>query len=439
MKTLRVFEHQTILKDQLLNFHFGSKIKREVLAAPYIHELWKLYDEKAKPFFKTTRKGICFQEYVGVIKVLDLTIEILPKADNYPITQENLEATENKWQSILIDMLRQCHLINTPSISDAFLKLHSNSILDLYIEQFINEVNSLIRQGLINRYRKIEGNCNTLKGKLLIGKHIQKNFVHQERFYVSQTRYDKNHLLHQILYQAIGILPGLCNSQALVSECHRLRLNFPEIDKIKITESLFDEITYDRKSSPYQLSIQIAKLLLLNYRPDLSSGNYNSIAILFNMNQLWEEYIYRVLLKAKPNGVEIYNQKSIKFWESGSKGRNIRPDLIIKTPDCKIVIDTKWKNIFDDVANIGLDDLRQMFAYHHYFEANECYLLYPGENVPLRSGLFNGKYFFGKEELEKKRCGYIIKKAWHNKLDSTKSFLNRELGTEIFQELGLID
>jgi 5-methylcytosine-specific restriction enzyme subunit McrC len=444
MKTLKVFEHQTISVDQLLTFYYGKEPRKEELESKYIDALWKLYDDKKRPFFRPTRKGVCFTEYVGVVKVLNLTIEILPKADNQKTSLDDpiaLKREENKWQSILIDMLKVCHLIETPSISDAHLKTRSNSILDLYIERFINEVNTLIRQGLIKRYRKVEGNSNALKGKLLIGQHIQKNLVHQERFYIAQTQYDKNHLLHKIIAKAIDILPELCNSQSLISECYALKLNFPEVDDVKITESLFDRISFDRKSDPYQIAIQIAKMLLLNYRPDLSTGANNSIAILFNMNQLWEEYIYRILNKVKPESVKaIYNQKSTGFWEAPGTKRTLKPDIVIETKDFgNIVLDTKWKNINSDLSNISMDDLRQMYAYHHFYQASKCYLLYPGNTEPIKDGAFCRTNFFRGEELQSKHCGLIISKSWNEKTEMNNSFLNKDLADQIYISLGLLN
>jgi len=443
MKTLKVFEHQTITVGQSLIFYRGRELKREPLKKEYIDALWKLYDVKKRPFFKPTRNGVCFNAYVGVVKVLNLTIEILPKADNRRINFDDLKglkADENKWQSILLDMLRVCSLINTPSVSDAHLKTRNNSILDLYIERFITEVNTLMRQGLIKKYRKIENSSTALKGKLLIGKHIQKNIVHQERFFIAQTQYDKNHLLHQILAKAIAILPNICSNKFLLSECHSLKLNFPEVDDIKISESLFDKLNFDRKSSAYQIAIQIAKMLLLNYRPDLSTGSNHSIAILFNMNQLWEEYVYRILQKSKPQSVKmIYNQKATRFWETDGSRRYLKPDIIIESATSeKIVIDTKWKNINNDPSKIGIDDLRQMYAYHHFFEAKQCFLLYPGSAMPVKNGAFYNKYFFGTEEPASKHCGLIISKAWNESSVNGKTFLNTLLGKEIYESLGLI-
>jgi 5-methylcytosine-specific restriction enzyme subunit McrC len=412
-----------------------------------------MYDEEKRPFFKPTRNGIRFCEWVGVIKVLDLTVEILPKADklNDFDTKEAQVKEQNKWQSILIDMLKVCHSLDTPSVSDASLKLKSNSILDLYIQRFINEVNYLINAGLIKKYRKEEINSTALKGKLLLQKHITKNIVHKERFYVSRTTYDRDHKWHQILFKAIQLLPLICNNQYLVSLCYQLQLNFPEVKDIKVDASLFDNLVYDRKSEPYKPAIQIAKLFLLNYRPDVSFGSTHSIAILFDMNKLWEEYIYRMLQKANKGRCVVHNQRSTKFWNFDNTNRYLKPDIVLQkeigndelgNPKYEyIVIDTKWKNIYDDVKNIAMEDLRQMFAYHHYFDASKCYLLYPGtpKKPNDNHGTFTNSTYFKENKLAEidKKCGVIISQAWL-KNEESKSYLDKNIGVTILKELGII-
>lgn len=437
MRTLKVFEYQTIKAGSELLFYRGGEAILEKLDEKYITALWKMYDEKKRPFFTPARGGIKFCQWVGVIKVLDLTLEILPKADrgeNFKSEQE-----QQKWQSILIDMLRICRMLDTPSVSEASLKLKSNAILDLYIERFINDVNYLLNNGLIKKYRKEESNSTALKGKLVLQKHITKNIVHQERFYISKTTYDKDHILHQILAKAIKILPLICNNQYLISRCYQLQLNFPEVKDLKIDEGTFNKLVFDRKSEQYKSALQIAKLLLLNYRPDISSGSAHSIAILFDMNKLWEEYIYRMLVKANDGSLTIHNQRSTSFWEHRSGKRYLKPDIVIETKDKNyIVIDTKWKNIYSEVRNIAMDDLRQMFAYHHYFDSSKCFLLYPGiDNV--EEGGFSGKSYFNVNDLSGKSCGVIVSEAWiKDQKIERKTYLNKNIGTVILGRLNLI-
>jgi 5-methylcytosine-specific restriction enzyme subunit McrC len=74
--------------------------------------------------------GIKLSHYVGALQTGDLTIEILPKAD----AQKSPDST--LWQSVLLDLLRECKLIKMESLTHAGLRLRPNAILDLYVEIF---------------------------------------------------------------------------------------------------------------------------------------------------------------------------------------------------------------------------------------------------------------------------------------------------------------
>ncbi len=130
------------------------------------------------------------------------------------------------------------------------------------------------------------------------------------------------------------------------------------------------------------------------------------------MNKLWEEYIYRMLQKANQGRFIIHNQKSTAFWSDKKTIRKLKPDIVIETKGEEkkyIVIDTKWKNIYGNVKNVAMEDLRQMFAYHHYFDAAHCYLLYPGDKKESK-GAFTHKSLFSSSDFvsEQKHCGVMV-------------------------------
>src|SRR6056297_2360708 len=129
-KTISVFEHEKLtLKSEP---KFTSKV---------FEQLEKYYGTNGTPYFSLIHKGVKFNQFVGVIQVGDTSIEVLPKTDR---------STPDKstWRSVLIQMLRITSGIEATATSRSNLKLHSNSIFDLYIELFIKECEKLSHQGL---------------------------------------------------------------------------------------------------------------------------------------------------------------------------------------------------------------------------------------------------------------------------------------------------
>ncbi len=340
---------------------------------------------KSFPYYTLVHNGVRFCEYVGVLQVGKTAIEILPKADK--------GNDENKWRKMLIEMLRAVGIFNIHAPSSADLTLKPNAILDLYFELFLKETESLLHKGLIKRYRRTEGNCTALKGSLQFSKHIQQNLVRQERFYTKHSIYDREHPLNCVLYKTIHLLHRINTNAALSSRIGALLLNFPELPDINVNAAFFEKIEYSRKTEPYKKAIEIAKLLLLNYHPDLSTGRNDVLALMFDMNLLWEQFVYKSLrLYLKDYNVRA--QTSKPFWGTVK----MKPDILIEKDNETIVLDTKWKNIGDN--NPSPEDLRQMYAYSKFHNNAVTALVYPSEN----ESVYKSNNF---KEDNGKECGVL--------------------------------
>lgn len=358
-KRIQVFEHAILYFDEVYD---GMKFEKHHYIA--LSKLNTLHNDK---YFDIRHNGIKFKQFVGVIQVDGLTIEILPKIDN---NNEDI----NVWQGVLIEMLKVTKKLKVQKVGNAHVNKQNIHLLDIYFEWFLSEVQLLIHQGLIKQYYKETGNVKALKGKLEFAGHIQKNLVHKERFYTTHQVYDKDHLVHQVLNQALGIVEQFSKGNYLYSTCKSIQLDFPEVKAIKANEATFSKIPKSRKTAPYKTALEIARLIILNFAPNVLSGKENMLALLFDMNSLWEEYVL-VRLKQSEKEVTIYGQQSTTFWNYIS----IRPDIVIESGTKKFIIDTKWKNI--NGGKPSTDDLRQMYVYNDYWKSDKAMLLYPSNKT----------------------------------------------------------
>lgn len=393
-KPITVFEHETL------------KIGNKEFEAEHLESLQRYYGNGV-PYFDLLHNGVKFKEYVGVIQAGQTIIEVLPKADR---NKESSEATETKWRKVLVGMLKVVGAFQVRSTSQSSLTLKSNHILDLYFELFIKEVEGLLHQGLIKQYRKSEGNRTALKGALVFSKHIQENLVHQERFYSRHSVYDVQHQLHAILYKTLCLLKRINTNINLHSRIGAVLLHFPPMPDIRVSDETFERITFTRKIRDYEPAISIARLLLLRYHPDLSAGRNDVLALMFDMNLLWEQFLFVSLRKHLKDEYTVRPQTTKLFWKPDEGySSSMKPDIWIQGKDVSIVLDTKWKHIGD--FNPSPDDLRQLYVYREYYNAHKVALVYPGETTAYRRGNY---YDILQEKISDEECAVICIKPTAN-------------------------
>tara|TARA_R110000737_G_scaffold350099_2_gene388110 strand:+ start:685 stop:1980 length:1296 start_codon:yes stop_codon:yes gene_type:complete len=397
---MRVFEHEklTIYSDKM-----GRRLTRAQLDSLIIFNT-----ENKNKYFTVIHNGVKFSQYVGVIQVGKLTIEILPKADKLSTTDDNDYLL---WRNVLLDMLCISNRISVDAIHEANLKKRHNSILDLYFSIFVSQLEVIVRRGLFKEYKSNSSNLPTLKGKLNFSKNIQYNIVRKDRFYTDHQVYSYNHRINQVLSKALDAIDSLSVNHQILDRVKYLKSLFPEQQSIVIQESTFTRIRMSRKLKPYQEILKIAEIILLNYSPEIKSGGTKLLALLFDMNMLWESFIYLMLVRVQDDNFKVKEQQSQKFWND----RNVRPDIVVEYHDQTFVIDTKWKVI--DVDRASDSDLKQLYVYNMYWDAPISMLLYPGssDKDPIVGSYHKGQP--NNQKINKCILSFISVLDENNKLD----------------------
>lgn len=396
--TIRVYEHAIL--------RVGSKQGGSCFTQNHLEQLVQLEARHGQKYFSLVQRGVRFKQYVGAIGLGNLTIEILPK----------LESEEEGWQKVLLDLLKINQFGSWEGISEANLGLHPSSMLDIYVQIFLQAIEKALLRGLSKAYRTEELNGRFLQGRLLVARQIQHNHIRKDRFFVNRQDYDYDHPFNQMMLAALAVIGSQSLQLQLQQRCQQyislfhsfgVRLNYA-FDFEKIRHQLFE--AEDIKV------FELCQMILEHAQPDVRSGSFGILALLFDMNALFEGYIYHSLASFRKEGVHVRRQEVRPFWQK----QWIRPDIVLDLEGQRFVLDTKWKRLSGSQPSAA--DLKQVFVYARYFGAQHAILLYPSQNKEDLLGL---SYHPTPKEDHPVTCSLLFAEVLSN------GRLNRRIGEEL--------
>lgn len=325
-------------------------------------------------------KCLRFINYVGVIALDNLVIEILPKI--------SLSGEASEDRRALIFMLSKCRKLNIRA--EEFMGSNSinKTLIDIIGEIFYRELSREVQKGIYNEYVSVENSIGNIKGKLLVTKHSKVNRFNKSKAYCAYDEFTEDNFFNRILKRTLDYLLREVKNERLKSNLRILERSFEEVSDEFIDKHYLNRYKLNRRNERFKNSFELAKMILNGSMGDNSKGKDFGFTLLFEMNYLYEEYIGVVLkeIMCEEEDTFVSTQEKSKYLLYNQKRNreeiSLKPDIVVyKGGIPKIIIDTKWKRgTRNGKENYSQGDVYQMYAYiTSYKECEKCVLLYPKE------------------------------------------------------------
>ncbi len=174
------------------------------------------------------------------------------------------------------------------------------------------------------------------------------------------------------------------------------------------------KIYFNRMNERFRIPYIYAKMILDNQFM-LSGNGFNNMALIFDMNILFERFFAQFICRNKKKifenqtpqiRVQEVNNNFI-YDSSGKVIRLTKPDLILCFNERRYIFDTKYKKLdepqidrpkdrYDKVHSIAQSDLYQMYTYSQIYNSQDTILVFPGFDSKLSK-----PYSFTKNDNKK--------------------------------------
>ncbi len=350
-----------------------------------LYDRLKRFDQRGRPeserVFSWGDESTRTTQWVGVIQMPGLQVEVLPKVD---------EADDDQVRRNLLYMLAVAGKVPVRDRDIARLASRKAPLSETLVALFADRLRRELLRGPERAYIGREENLRRFKGKLLIAQHTLRNAAHRERFFCRYDEFSEDTLMNRIFRAACRRLLDVMHTPSTQDKLRHCLLLLDEVEDVFIHDELFDQINITRQNERFADVLHFCRLILQERSPTVQSGRERSFSLLFDMNRVFEDFVAAFLKKQvipRLDGYRLYPQaKNQRLHLMTSKGRGVlplRPDLLIRASDGRrFVLDTKWKQLSGEGARggVGTDDLYQLYAYTRRYECRRSVLLYPQVN-----------------------------------------------------------
>ena len=363
MKSIRLIEHESA---EVVDYPHDTKLNfLDIEALERVQRSMKV-----EAFNWAGRNQVKATQYVGMLASAGARLEILPKIDGLD---------EGHTRRILMRMIGIAWdvLVQEGEVTDH--ECQNSDLLELLIRSFARRLQEQIRAGVSRAYRRHEDDLSRLRGKMDITRQFTKLAASPQKLACRYDEFTADITLNRLLLCAVIFLRRQSVSASTQRLLNEIVAHFSDVRLVSASEALATKFAPDRVNQRWEILARLARLFLLSEYQTAHGGKQEGIALLFDMNILFESYVAALARKACWRRGEEVSTQGPHDYLTCNKAFQTRPDVHVKRGNDVFVLDTKWKKLDPGKPNWGVNqnDAYQMHAYAHVYKSCATILLYP--------------------------------------------------------------
>ena len=336
--------------------------------------LEELPPDVCRKAFTRDEQGITFSHYVGMLRVGDRAIEILPK-----VARAQSASSRIHLRRMLVYLLALAGEVPWAAAGSAALAEREAPLLEAYIHAFAAECARLLRRGAVKDYVQREAETEYLRGALRIAEQIELDMRRVPRFAVRYNEFTADTRLNRILKDVSNRLAGVTESTAAWRLLGTIDAMLDDVADVVHAPHHLCEINLDRRTRAYTRLLRICAAVLQGWTPEVYAGPTPAFAFVFDMNRIFEDGV-RALLRTAGARVRPREERDAilmtRHTSDSTDQVRLLPDIVIDSDSGTTVIDTKWK-MPSTPGSDATSDLYQAYAYARTYRVRRTILLYP--------------------------------------------------------------
>lgn len=337
--------------------------------------LERLADSLPARALEWRRAAVKFTQFCGVIQLGELTIEVLPKIARH-------ERDVQLCRQVLVRLLQMTGSLPPHSIGEASLGQQRHALLDVFIEHFRSMIAQQMQLGLIRRYMPMQDELSTVRGRIDLVRQVRLNAFTPQRVQCRFDEFDIDNAYNQVLRHVLGLLLRRTHHPDIKRGLNELLIHLAAVTDRTFTPEQVEELAFDRLNQRWQSVFQRCADFLRALHPNVTAGGMPALALLFDMNRLFEGYVtWRMRRTFKDHQIQAQGpRRYLAVNQAEQEVFQLRPDIsVLQGKQVIAIADAKWKILEPEERKQGISaaDLYQLTTYAQRYQCQRLALIYP--------------------------------------------------------------